>query len=172
MKTATAEIKDLIYEIRGQKVMFDSDLAALYGVELRALNQAVKRNIERFPSDFMFQLTKDEWANLRSQSVIFKTTQGSRKYAPYVFSEQGIAMLSGILSSETAVKVNIQIMRTFVQLRHYILGQDTSKQIAELRKLLMLYIDKNDERVNEIITVLNNLIKKPVETKKIGFVVE
>jgi len=172
MKNAVPEIKEIIYEIRGQKVMFDSDLAVLYGVELRALNQAVKRNIERFPADFMFQLTKDEWANLRSQIVIIKNNQGSRKYAPYVFTEQGIAMLSGLLSSETAVKVNIQIMRTFVQLRHYILGQDASKQIAELRKLLLLYIDKNDERVNEVIAVLNNLVARPVETKKIGFVVD
>ena len=88
---------------------------------------------------------------------------------PYAFTEQGIAMLSGLLNSEIAVKVNIQIMRTFVQLRHYVLGQNVSEQIAELRKLLLLYIEKNDKRVNDIIIALNNLIAKPVQTKRIGF---
>jgi len=85
------------------------------------------------------------------QFVISKNNQGGRRYIPYVFTEQGIAMLSGLLNSEIAVKVNIQIMRTFIQLRHYVLGQDTNEQIAELRKLLMLYIEKNDKRVNDII---------------------
>ena len=88
---------------------------------------------------------------------------------PYAFTEQGIAMLSGLLNSEIAVKVNIQIMRTFVQLRHYVLEQNVSEQIAELRKLLLLYIEKNDKRVNDIIIALNNLIAKPVQTKRIGF---
>jgi len=163
------KLKSMIYEIRGQKVMFDSDLAELYEVELRSLNQAVKRNIERFPADFMFQLTKNEWYVLRSQIVIANRDMSKMRFTPYVFTEQGIAMLSGLLNSEIAVKVNIQIMRTFVQLRHYVLGQDTNEQIAELRKLLMLYIEKNDKRVNDIIIVLNNLISQPVQTKKIGF---
>jgi hypothetical protein len=167
MQNAMTKIKGMIYEIRGHKVMLDSDLAELYEVETKVLNQAVKRNNERFPADFMFQLKDDEWKNLRSQIVTF--SKDTRKYKPYVFTEQGIAMLSGLLNSDIAVKVNIQIMRTFVELRHYVLGQNVTEQIAELRKLLLLYIRDNDKRVNSIIVALNNLLAKPVETKRIGF---
>jgi len=158
----------MIYEIRGQKVMLDHDLAALYQVETKYLNRTVKRNLPRFPADFMFQLTKSEFSNLRCQ--IDTSSWGGSRYLPYAFTEQGIAMLSGLLNSEIAIKVNIQIMRTFVQLRHYVLDKtDTNEQIAELRKLLMLYIEKNDKRVNEIIIALNNLVEKPPTTKRIGF---
>ena len=150
--------------------MIDSDLAALYGVEIKVMNQAVKRNSGRFPSDFVFQLTDDEWNSLRSQIVTSKGTRGGRRYAPYAFTEQGVAMLSSVINSERAIEVNINIMRTFVTLRHYALSKsDTTDQIAELRKLLMLYIEKNDKRVNDIIIALNNLIQQPVEPKKIGF---
>jgi hypothetical protein len=163
--------------------MLDSDLAALYGVELKVMNQAVKRNIKRFPVDFMFQLSSDEWDSLRSQFVtsnegeplrsqfvISKSNRGGRRYAPYAFTEQGVSMLSSVINSERAIEVNINIMRTFVRLRHYVLSKsDTNEQIAELRKLLMLYVEKNDKRVNEIIIVLNNLIKQPPKTKTIGF---
>ena len=163
-------IQNLIYEIRGQKVMIDRDLAELYGVELRTLNQAVKRKLERFPSDFMFQLRRNEWNILRSQFVIAKINLSKLRYLPYVFTEQGVAMLSGILNSDIAVTTNIKIMRAFVKLRHYAFSQpDTNAQIAELRKLLMLYIEKNDKRVNDIIHVLNNLIEQPPKTKAIGF---
>jgi len=153
--------------------MLDSDLAELYEVESKVLNQAVKRNIERFPGDFMFQLTKNEWDFLRSQFVTTKSNQGGRRYAPYVFTEEGIAMLSGLLHSKIAVKVNIQIMRAFVQLRHYVSGHDTNAQIAELRELLLLYIKTNDKRVNDIILALDHLLlqpeSEPVQTRKIGF---
>ena len=160
----------MIYEIRGQKVMLDSDLAALYGVEPKVMNQAVKRNTGRFPSDFMFQLTNDEWKSLRSQFVTSNNNRGGRRYAPYVFTEQGVSMLSSVINSERAIEVNINIMRTFVKLRHYVLSKsDTNEQIAELRELLMLYIEKNDKRVNDIIIALNNLIEQPPKTKKIGF---
>jgi phage regulator Rha-like protein len=160
----------MIYEIREQKVMLDSDLAALYGVELKVMNQAVKRNIGRFPPDFMFQLSNEEWNNLRSQIVTSNNNRGGRRYAPYVFTEQGVSMLSSVINSERAIEVNINIMRTFVQLRHYVISRaDTNEQIAELRRLLMLYIEKNDKRVNEIIIALNNLIEQPPKTKKIGF---
>jgi phage regulator Rha-like protein len=170
MANKLSQIQNMIYEIRGQKVMLDSDLADLYGVELRSLNQAVKRNIKRFPSDFMFQLTDEEWDSLRSQIVISKNNRGGRRYAPYVFTEQGVSMLSSVINSERAIEVNINIMRTFVKLRQYVLSKgDTTEQIAELRKLLMLYIEKNDKRVNEIIIALNNLIAQPPKTKKIGF---
>jgi len=170
-------IQDLIFEIRGQKVMIDRDLADLYGVEVKALNQSVKRNIDRFPLDFMFQLTQYEWENLRSQFVT-SSLHGGRRYAPFVFTEQGVSMLSSVINSKRAIEVNINIMRAFVKLRHYLFFQgDTNEhiqsfQINELRKLLMLYIEKNDKRVNDIIIALNNLIEKPKEvkvTKRIGF---
>jgi len=166
-----AKIEKMVYEIRGQKVMLDSDLALLYGVELKVMNQAVKRNIGRFPFDFMFQLTDIEWKNLRSQIVTF--SKDTRKYRPYAFTEHGILMISSVLNSDKAIKINIQVMRIFVKMRHYTLSQSaTNEQIAELRKLLMLYIEKNDKRVNEIIFVLNNLIAEPPKTKKIGFTAE
>ena len=163
-------IQDLIYEVRGQKVMLDSDLAALYGVMAKVLNQAVKRNLRRFPQEFMFQLTNDEWNNLRSHIVTSSKGHGGRRYNPYVFTEHGILMLSSVLNSDRAIDTNIEIMKVFVQIRQYMLSQvGTSDQIADLRKLLLLYIDKNDKRVSDIIIALNNLIEKPKETRKIGF---
>ena len=170
MKKELSNIQNLIYEIRGHKVMFDSDLANLYGVEVKRLNEAVKRNNKRFPSDFMFQLSEDEWISLRSHFATSNQGRGGRRYTPYVFTEQGVAMLSTVLSSDIAIEVNIQIMRAFVKLRHHTLSQqDTNTQIAELRKLLMLYIEKNDKRVNDIIIALNNLIEHPKPSKRIGF---
>ena len=163
-------IQDLIYEIRGHKVMLDSDLADLYGVLTQRVNEAVKRNYKRFPEDFMFQLTDAEWKILISQIAISKNTRGGRRFPPYVFTEQGVSMLSSVLNSERAIEVNINIMRAFVKLRQYVLSQsETNEQIAELRKLLMLYIEKNDERVSDIIVALNNLIAQPAKTKTIGF---
>ena len=151
------QLQKMIYEIRGQRVMLDSDLAQLYGVELKAMNQAVKRNMERFPPDFMFQLIDEEWKNLRSQIVTF--SKDTRKYKPYAFTEQGVSMLSSVINSDRAIEVNINIMRTFIKLRQYVLSKsDTNEQIAELRKLLMLYIEKNDKRVNDIIIVLTILL--------------
>jgi len=175
MANKLAKIQDMVYEIRGQKVMLDSDLAALYGVELKVMNQAVKRNIGRFPSDFMFQLTNNEWSNLRSQIVTFKND--TRKYKPYAFTEHGILMLSSVLNSDKAIKINIQVMRIFVKMRHYTLSQSsTNEQITELRKLLMVYIEntdykllKHDKAIGQIIIALNNLIDKPPKTKRIGF---
>jgi len=175
MANKLAKIQNMIYEIRGQKVMLDRDLAALYGVELKAMNQAVKRNIGRFPSDFMFQLTDIEWSNLRSQIVTFNND--TRKYKPYAFTEHGILMLSSVLNSDKAIKINIQVMRVFVKMRHYTLSQNaTNEQIDELRKLLMVYIEntdyklsKHDKAIGQIIIALNNLIEKPPKTKRIGF---
>ncbi|GBU29265.1 hypothetical protein R84B8_02829 [Treponema sp. R8-4-B8] len=170
MANKLTQIQKMIFEIRGQKVMLDKDIASLYEVETFNLNKAVKRNIERFPSDFMFQLTKDEWENLIFQNGISSLQHGGRRFMPYAFTEQGIAMLASVLNSPKAINVNISIMRTFVQLRHYVLDKtDTNEQIAELRKLLMLYIEKNDKRVNEIIIALNNLIEHPPKTRTIGF---
>ena len=167
-------IHNMIYELRGQKVMLDSDLAKLYGVLTQRLNEAVKRNIKRFPQDFMFQLTDDEWKSLISQIAISNLARVGRRFAPFAFTEQGVSMLSSVLKSERAIEVNINIMRAFVRLRHYVLSNSDSagEQIAELRKLLMLYIEKNDKRVNEIIIALNNLIAKPPKPAKIGFHVD
>jgi len=161
-------IQDMIYEIWGQKVMLDSDLAALYEVEVKRLNEGVKRNIKRFPLEFMFQLTDEEWKNQRSHFATFD--KDTRKYKPYAFTEHGILMLSSVLNSDRAIEINVKIMKIFVQMRRYVLSQtNTNEQITELRKLLLLYIDKNDKRVNDIIIALNNLIEKPKETKRIGF---
>ena len=175
MANQLTQIKKMIYNIRGQKVMLDSDLAILYGVELRSLNQAVKRNIARFPSDFMFQLTNEEWKNQRSQFVIF--SKDSRKYKPFAFTEHGILMLSSVLNSGRAIDINIQIMRVFVKLRHYVVSKsDKNNQITELRKLLMLQIEntnnkflEHDKTINQIIIALNSLIEQPPKTKTIGF---
>ena len=178
-------VQNVIYEFRGHKVMLDSDLALLYEIETKRLNEAVKRNRQRFPADFMFQLADDEWETLRShfatskngaclisQIAISKTIEqrGGRRIAPYVFTEQGVAMLSSVINSERAITVNIQIMRVFVQIRQYAITQnDTNEHIAELRKLLQLYIDQNDKRVDEIIRVLNGFLASPPVKKPIGF---
>ena len=130
-------IEDTILLIRGKRVILDQDLARLYGVSTKVLNQAVKRNLDRFPEDFMFQLTKaetDEWQRLRSQIVTLKKGRGTHmKYQPYAFTEHGILMLSSVLKSQRAVQVNIQIMRTFVRLREMLASNETL--IARLDKL-------------------------------------
>lgn len=193
-------IESKIFVIRGKQVMIDRDLADLYGVETKAINQAVKRNIERFPEEFRFQLTKEEYTFLRSQSVTSKTsnvflrsqiatsktdeviveTRGGRQYLPYVFTEQGVAMLSAVLHSETAIQVSIKIMNAFVQLRHYVsehvLKTDDKAELAEIRRLLLLHIDhcnkkfsEQDKKINQIIQVLNNLLEEPKSENKIGF---
>ena len=168
-------IQNMIYEIRGQRVMLDSDLARLYEVETKMLNRAVKRNIERFPVFFMFQLTKEEWEVLRCQFGTFKND--IRKYRPYAFTEHGILMLSSVLNSDKAIEINIQIIKIFVQMRQYTLSQSSQdSRIDDLRKILMLHIESNDnkfseydETINQIIQVLNNLIEQPKPQKQIGF---
>lgn len=156
-------IRSKIYEIRGQRVMLDFDLAELYHVETRRLNEAVKRNIKRFPEDFMFQLNGDEWKNLISQ--IATSSWGGTRKLPYAFTEQGLAMLSGILNSDIAIQVNISIMRAFVFVRQLMADPSTDKT-AELRqemKELKEYIeevftDYND--INEDTRIQLELINK------------
>ena len=143
-------IQSKIYEIRGQKVMLDRDLAALYQVEVRALNQAVKRNMKRFPPDFMFQLEAEEWEILKSQFVI--SSWGGVRKLPYAFTEQGLAMLSGILNSDIAIQVNINIMRAFVAIRQMIVSSPLD-EVAELRaevKELKEYIEEAFADYNDI----------------------
>ena len=145
-------IQNLIYEIRGQKVMLDSDLAKLYQVETKALNQAVKRNLKRFPPDFMFQLDSKEFANLKSQFVT--SSWGGTRKLPYAFTEQGVAMLSGLLHSDIAIEANIAIMRAFVQIREYLLATSSlSAELNELRAkvdLLQLQQEENIGAVNDL----------------------
>lgn len=125
-------VQDLIHEIRGKKVMLDADLARLYHVETKALNQAVKRNMKRFPPDFMFQLDSKEFANLKSQ-IVTSYWGGTRKH-PFAFTREGIAMLSGVLKSDIAIEANIRIMRAFVQMNEYLLTTTTlSSELKELR---------------------------------------
>jgi hypothetical protein len=179
-------IENKIFVIRGQKVMLDSDLAILYGVETFNLNKAVKRNINRFPKDFMFQLTDEEWKTLRSQiamsneenkSLIFhfgisKEKRGGRRFNPYVFTEQGVAMLSSVLKSERAIVVNVQIMRTFVKLREMVLTHaELSKQLKELESTFISYAKQNNADVEEVFRQLAYLhdITKP---NQIGFKTE
>ncbi|MCD8024899.1 MAG: ORF6N domain-containing protein [Candidatus Gastranaerophilales bacterium] len=174
--TNTNLIENRIFTIRGQRVMLDRDLAELYGVKTFRLNEAVKRNIKRFPNDFMFKLNDSELKELIANCDRFRNLKHSSNF-PYAFTEQGVAMLASILNSETAIEINIQIVRTFIRLRQYTLAQ-TSKnaEIEELKKMLMLHIENTDNRFNQdektiqqIISVLNNLIEKPKETKRIGF---
>lgn len=166
------QIKDLIYVIRGHRVMLDSDLAFLYEVETKVLNQAVKRNIERFPRDFMFQLTKEEYEVLRSQFVTSKSkieTRGGRQYLPYVFTEQGVAMLSSVLKSKRAIQINIQIMRTFVQLRQWAIeNKDIAKHLTELEHYFIEHCKDNQNDIRKLYEAIELLMDrtKPI---KIGF---
>lgn len=146
------EIRTRIHVIRGRQVMLDKDLAELYGVEVKVLNQAVKRNIERFPDDFMFQLNKDEWEFLRSQFVTIKSGRGEHvKYLPFVFTEQGVAMLSGVLRSPIAIQANIRIMRAFVAVRQYlaIQKQENGELEARIKQLEETFEESLRDR-NEI----------------------
>ena len=134
-KWMIAIIENKIYEIRGQKVMLDFDLAEMYGVETKRLKEQVRRNIERFPAEFMFELTKEEVAISRSQIATLKTGQGYNiKYLPFAFTEYGIVMLSSVLKSKTAVEVNINIIRAFVRMRQYLLSNIPKKELEELKQ--------------------------------------
>ncbi|MES1222178.1 MAG: ORF6N domain-containing protein [Bacteroidota bacterium] len=181
-------IQNRIYELRGERVMLDFDLAGLYEVETKVFNQAVKRNSKRFPEDFMFRLTREEWNNLRSQFVtsslqtfdnqknlrsqIVTSSYGGTRYLPYAFTEQGVAMLSGILNSDKAINMNIAIMRAFVEVRKILLHQNDIKgQLKELKERL----GEHDVQLSQIYDALENLLdegaaqKKWEERERIGF---
>ena len=156
-------IESLIYEIRGQKVMLDRDLAKMYGVETKVLNQAVKRNMKRFPEDFMFQLTPEEC--LRSQIVTLNTKQGQHlKYMPHAFTEQGVAMLSSILKSDTAIEINIRIMRTFVAIRNHLYTTQRFTSELEAIKAKLELLERNDEDNLEAINDLSEDIRQEIDT--------
>jgi hypothetical protein len=179
-------IQNRIYEIRGERVMLDRDLAALYETETKALNLAVKRNIKRFPKDFMFQLTKQEFDDLRSQIETLENTDSLRlqnetlkkgrgqhpKYLPYAFTEQGVSMLSGILNSDKAINMNIAIMRAFVAIRKILIqGNDLKLQLQAIKD----HIGEHDAQLNQIYDAMENLLDEKAaqktweERKRIGF---
>ena len=159
-----------IHIVRGVSVMLDSDLASLYGVPVKALLQAVRRNRKRFPSDFMFQLTNQEVTNLRSQIVTSSLARGygGRRYRPCVFTEQGVAMLSSVLRSETAVRVNIEIMRAFVRLRRAAL---VSEQVMSLVEDLSKRVDVHDAVITDIVESIRQMVQGPgsQRSRPIGF---
>lgn len=160
-------IESRILLIRGHKVMLDSDLAALYGVPTKALVQAVSRNKERFPADFMFQLSPQEFKILRSRTVTSNAGRGGRRYAPYAFTEQGVAMLSSVLRSKRAILVNIQIMRAFVKLRKMLA---TRRALAHKLDELEKRIEGHDEEITAIFEAIRKLMEPPEKpSSRIGF---
>jgi hypothetical protein len=161
------EILDKIYIIRGTKVMLDKDLAEMYDVSTSRLNEAVKRNKNRFPADFMFQLAKEEFTALISQNAISKKTRGGIRKWPYAFTEQGVAMLSSVLSSERAILVNIQIIRVYTRMRQLLVNNEELWKKLEIIERTLL---KKDEEIKTIFAILKKLLtqeKKPREP--IGF---
>ncbi|HRO45648.1 ORF6N domain-containing protein [Agriterribacter sp.] len=164
-EVTTDEIVEKIYVVRGVKVMLDKDLAEMYGVETRVLNQAVQRNLARFPYDFMFQLTEDEFKNLISQFVI--SSWGGTRKMPYAFTEHGVAMLSSVLRSEQAIQVNIRIVRVYTRMRQLIL--DNKELWLKIEKIEQSLAKKDDE-VQAIFKVLKNLLVKEEKPRQpIGF---
>ncbi|MCX6309529.1 MAG: ORF6N domain-containing protein [Bacteroidia bacterium] len=166
-------LKKRIFEIRGHRIMLDFDLADLYLVETKVLNQSVKRNIKRFPPDFMFQLTIEEWTNLKSQ-IVTSSWGGARK-PPFAFTEQGLAMLSGVLNSDVAIDVNISIMRAFVSIRKYLSEHETNTEIEAIKERLEALESASEDNQNtfdEIYMALTQLASKHksiVTRNPIGF---
>jgi hypothetical protein len=159
-------IEQAILSVRGLKVILDKDLAAMYGVATGTLNQAVKRNRKRFPPDFTFQLTADEDASLRSQIVILKPGRGKhRKYLPYAFTEQGVAMLSSVLNSQRAIDVNIAIMRAFVRLRQIL---STNKELAAKFEKMEQKLGEHDENFRVVFEAIRQLMAPPPGSGKKG----
>jgi DNA-binding PadR family transcriptional regulator len=154
-------IQNLIYDIRGQKVMLDADIAELYGVETRMPNQAIKRNTNRFPKDFMFRLSQKEFTNLKSQIVT--SSWGGRRKLPYAFTEHGVTMLASILKSKKAVQMNIAIVRAFIALKQFAINyRELADQIKELKDTT----DNHNVQLNQIYNALENLLDEKVEQKK------
>ncbi len=175
----TANIESRILLIRGQKVMLDTDLAELYGIETKRLNEQVRRNIERFPEDFMFQLTADEIADLRSQNVTSSLRsqiatsnspvgRGGRRYLPYVFTEHGALMLGNVIKSERAVEMSLMVVRAFVRMRELVAG---NKELAQKLNQLERKVGAHDKAIAEIINAIRQLMspEEPKKKRPIGF---
>ena len=162
-------IMNQIYYIRGQKVMLDSDLAILYGVETKVLKRQVNRNIVRFPEDFMFEMSEQEFSNLRSQFGTSSLKHGGTRYLPIVFTEQGVAMLSSVLNSERAINVNIQIIRIFTRIRQMLM--DNTELRLEIEKIKKK-VDNHDKNMEVVFQYLDELLEKkenPKNRKQIGY---
>lgn len=162
-------IMNKIYYIRGQKIMLASDLAELYNIETRVLNQSVNRNLKRFPPDFMFQLSENEYLSLTSQFVMSKKGRGGRRVLPFVFTEHGVLMLSSILNSDRAIEVNIQVMRIFTKIRQMLF--DNTELRLEIEKI-KFKINNQDKNMEIVFRYLDELIDKkeePQERKRIGY---
>jgi uncharacterized membrane-anchored protein YjiN (DUF445 family) len=160
-------IIEKVHVIRGVKVMLDKDLAEMYGVEVRTLNQAVKRKLQRFPADFMFQLTEEEWDSLISQIVISKKGRGGTRFLPYAFTEQGVAMLSSVLNSDTAVDVNIQIIRVFTKMKQLLYD---NKGLWNKIEKIEQHLVKHDEEIKIVFEHLKKLLVQENKPRKaIGF---
>jgi hypothetical protein len=168
---ATPAVEKRILLVRGRQVMLDEDLADLYGVETRVLVQQVRRNAKRFPSDFMFQLTVEEFRHLKSQFVMSSGGHGGRRNRPLVFTEQGIAMLSGVLRSDRAITVNIEIMRAFVELRRAAGAfQELQKQLDQIELDIGARLSEHDEQLRQIFEALRHLIAPPSSADRpVGF---
>ena len=163
------KISSKIYLIRNEKVLIDSDLAELYGVETKTLKRAVRRHKDRFPNDFMFELSKEEFDNLRYQSG--SSSWGGRRYPPYAFTEQGVAMLSSVLNSERAIKVNIAIMRAFVKMREYLQSNDKlARKLKELEKETREKFTKQQKQITLIFQAIQELMSEEEKPKReIGY---
>ena len=174
-RTSVVGVEDIsraILVVRGHKVLLDAELAALYGVDTRVLIQAVKRNRERFPADFMIELTATEWAALRSQIVTLKRGRGQhRKYLPYAFTEQGVAMLSSVLKSARAIAVNIQIMRAFVRMRELLISnRELAQKLDQLEARLEKKLTSHDEAITAILSAIRELMNPTTPKHRgIGF---
>jgi hypothetical protein len=164
----TDQISQSIIIVRRHNVLLDSELAALYGVTTKGLLQAVKRNMERFPEDFMIHLTIGEWTVLRSRNVTSNPQRGGRRYAPYAFTEQGVAMLSSVLNSPRAIAVNIQIMRAFVQLRALLSSnKELARKFAQLESRINTKLAEHDDAIAAILSAIRELMN-PSRTKRRG----
>jgi hypothetical protein len=167
----SADITRSILVLRGQRVLLDAGLADLYGVATKVLLQAVKRNARRFPADFMMQLTAAEWTALRSQFVTSMPGRGGRRYPPYAFTEQGVAMLSSVLGSERAIAVNIEIMRAFVRMRQLLSSnKELARRFAQLEARIDKTLAEHDEAITAILSAIRELMHPPAGKRRpIGF---
>ena len=163
-------IERTIYIIRGHKVILDQDLAMLYGVDTGSFNRAIRRNQKRFPKDFAFRLTKDEWANLKCQIGIARSNWGGRRNLPMAFTEHGVAMAANLLKSDRAVEISVEIVRTFIRLREFLSSQkELVKELAEMRDYVLKNTHKTDREFRRVWQAIEKLTNKPKNQGQIGF---
>jgi len=168
----TERIERMIYFIRGHRVMFDENLALLYGVTTKNLNKAVNRNRDRFPEDFMFQLAQEEWKSLRFQIGTSNKGRGGRRYLPYVFTEHGVVMLANVLKSKRAALISIEVARAFIRLRQALAGQkEVVKEVMELKSFVLRHAQKSDQEFRKVWRAIEKLSMPPPkkEETRMGF---